>query len=561
MSIKKYLANLKKYRFNSVFAKNLVMITSVILIPCIIFCVISFIITKKAVESEIGANIANRTEVANSSVEQFVQTIDKMMLVLTQKNECKKIMSISESSTNLNEEYMQLGELFDDYCLVNRYIKNVSIYSEINNRLFGTSNKINCMNEDGRVWLREYKQSDDMFLIFTADKGADNVIFMRKYSVGKKTLGAIFFEISIEEMFNRLNINTADSKEKIMLIDDNSNIILSSCAADIGSNAEKFLDAPGRTDLSTSACDHLRRIGLRCIYVFDDMHVSEKNLVIALGVLLIFMSALCVSIAVYISVKTYKPLLDILKIINVGDTKLRKATNEVEYILNNIIDINKKNPKLSKKMEEMTNAYIKALQSQMNPHFLCNVLESIKWMAISEETDNNQLNYIIESLYDFLKYSMELDRYMVDINEEIKNTKTYIEILELRYEGRFDVNWSIASELENSHVLKMSIQPMIENAIKHGVLQKRGKSIVNVSIYKDGGAICIEVEDNGIGITEDKLTDIHAVLDGTEQKISIGIGLKNLNLRAKLIYGEEYGISITSVYGKGTKTTLKLGVM
>lgn len=566
MSIVNYGSSVKKYHFKSVFVNNLITIILLICVPFIFMSMFFSVVSNKTLEKELSENIDKRAKSVKASTESFIQSIDKMLVVIMQKSEYQKVMSLPEGVVNLSSEYMTLGKIFSEYILANSYIKNIQIYSEVNERMIEKTNIVINNSEKESEWFRRYKLSDDEFIIF-ADRAADSdsVIFMHKYIAGKKTLGMILAEISIPEMLRSMNIDIDDFSEKIMIADNDDNIIFSSYKNDIGMNVRELFKEYDGDNIRVLSYDNLKKNTWSFIYASNDTYYSNarNKLRMNLMALSIFLIILCVGIAFYISVKTYRPLTEVMKSFNSAETETDEDLDEVGYILRNIIKLNTENDikkaEMQDKVEKMNAAYIQALQSQINPHFLCNTLESIKWMAVSYDTDKDKINYVIDLLYDFLRYSMELDRYIVDVSEEIENTRTYIQILNVRYEDKFDVNWDIKPDIEQVAVPKMSVQPIIENAITHGVLRKRGRGLVNVSIYRENGDVYVSVEDNGIGITEDKLAEIHAGLKDMQQKLNRkNIGLQNVNIRTKLICGEDYGISITSEYGKGTKVILRL---
>ena len=278
-----------------------------------------------------------------------------------------------------------------------------------------------------------------------------------------------------------------------------------------------------------------------------------------------FVFIMGILIAVYISEKTFRPLAEIVQYFRKDENSQQGDINEIGYIMRNILMLTDKNANLTEEMQErivlMNKAQLKSLQSQINPHFMYNTLETIKWVVMDIEDENDMASSMIEMLAEILKYSLDMEHYLVKLNEEIEYTKSYINILKLRHGDRFDVIWNIAPELDDVKVLKLCLQPIIENAMTHGILPKRTSGTIEISIRINKKDIIIEIKDDGIGIDNEKLEEIYKDMKKGHEISQRHIGLKNVDLRTKLVFGDEYGISIASECDKGTVVTLRMRKM
>lgn len=195
-------------------------------------------------------------------------------------------------------------------------------------------------------------------------------------------------------------------------------------------------------------------------------------------------------------------------------------------------------------------AELKALQAQINPHFLYNTLSLINWMAIT--IDAMEISHITTSVSKFYRTILNKGRDVISVRDEIANTKCYIEIQLALHKNRFDVEYQFQDQIYYCHMIKIILQPIVENAIEHGIdhkLEGRGKLIL--SGYIEYGKLYFQIQDNGPGIPEEKINTV--LSDDTG-----GYGLKNVQERIKIFFGEEYGVFISSKKGRGTCVTVKM---
>jgi len=211
-----------------------------------------------------------------------------------------------------------------------------------------------------------------------------------------------------------------------------------------------------------------------------------------------------------------------------------------------------------KEQKKKKKAEFRTLQAQINPHFLYNTLDTIIWMA--EAKKNDQVIEIVRALSRFFRISLSKGKDWITIQEEVERTRNYLTIQKMRYRDILDYQIEVDEAITDSTILKLILQPLVENAIYHGIKNKRSGGTVTIRAYhKDYDKIFLEVEDNGIGFTHYKLAQVQDKLDNDSDEIDVeksGFGLKNVNKRIKLYYGKDYGLSITSVYLQGTQVKL-----
>ena len=208
------------------------------------------------------------------------------------------------------------------------------------------------------------------------------------------------------------------------------------------------------------------------------------------------------------------------------------------------------------KEREMRVTEIKMLQSQINPHFLYNTLNTIKWMATIQGSEG--IKEIAVCLGRILKSALDNTQDKISIREELGIINDYIRIQSLKYKEKihFSIEVQDDSLLEYS-IIKFILQPVIENAIFHGIEPKEGIGRIEMSIRKENERIYIEVCDNGVGISEEKLGTILKRTDDGNNSMSDGIALNNINKRIKLVYGENYGLTLASELGFYTRVIME----
>ena len=193
-------------------------------------------------------------------------------------------------------------------------------------------------------------------------------------------------------------------------------------------------------------------------------------------------------------------------------------------------------------------AEFKALQAQINPHFLFNTINIIMSFC---RTNPDTARKLLEHLATMLHYSFANHEDFVTLTEEINNIHAYLEIAQSRFGSRLQIKTNIDQTLLHTKIPVLSIQPLAENAIQHGLFPKIAECILSIDIYRQQDDVVICVSDNGIGMNMDKVERLFTTQSG-------GIGIRNVYMRLKGIYGHHYGLSIESQPGCGTVTTIRI---
>lgn len=202
---------------------------------------------------------------------------------------------------------------------------------------------------------------------------------------------------------------------------------------------------------------------------------------------------------------------------------------------------------------------LKLLQAQINPHFLYNTLDAIMWLA--ESNQKEEVVKMVSSLSEFFRTTLSKGQDLLTVQEEESHIRSYLEIQHFRYRDILEYEIEIPKELYDYLVLKLTLQPLVENALYHGIKNKRGLGHIRVSGEVTEKEMILIVEDDGIGMTSEKLEEVCGTVKGKIPKIEnnrSGFALSNVEERIRLNYGEEYGLQIESEYGVGTRILVKL---
>ena len=225
--------------------------------------------------------------------------------------------------------------------------------------------------------------------------------------------------------------------------------------------------------------------------------------------------------------------------------------------LNAMIDkINELLDQVTTEQIRLRKAEFELLQAQINPHFLYNTLDTIVWLA--EAGDQKRVVSMVGNLSDFFRTSLNQGKDIISIREELAHVRSYLEIQQVRYQDILRYEITVPEDLYEYKIPKITIQPLVENALYHGIKNKRGQGTITVSGKRNENGFVLYVRDNGIGMTQERLKEVRAGIQKLSYTGKEIYGLYNVNERIRLNFGETYGISIESTYGEGTCVSISL---
>lgn len=196
--------------------------------------------------------------------------------------------------------------------------------------------------------------------------------------------------------------------------------------------------------------------------------------------------------------------------------------------------------------QQQKESEVKALQAQINPHFLYNTLATINWMAIDKQ--NDKIISMVDNLSIFYRMSLNKGREFLTVSEEIEQVMAYTEIQKIRLGNRITVVYDIEESIKSCSTLKLILQPFVENAILHGMGHRRETMTIRIGGYSEGETIVFEIEDDGIGMASQSAPE--------QYRNYGGYGIYNVHQKIQLQYGSEFGVELISSVGKGSKVTI-----
>lgn len=419
---------------------------------------------------------------------------------------------------------------------------------------------------------------------FTSLTKNNNVIIAAKVLHDQRTkeqYGMLYITIN-ESVFSKLYSNFTTNGNDVFIMSADGTIVSSNKKNLIGTKDENLIDIARSTNNDAIKYKNIKINNKNYtvlaeympIYNFFLVNVIDTNIAlndmynineIALNCSIIIIIA--VSILFIITSKTTKPLRVLVKEmskvtegnfknhINLGgSSEIKKLSNSFNYMLD---DLNDYVERLLIAQKNQRKAELSALQMQINPHFIYNTLASIKWLVL--KGDKEKASSTIDSFISLLQNTISNTSETITVEKEIENLKNYVLINETRYGDKIKVGFHVFSKCSNYKIPKLILQPFIENAFFHAFSgDEEGRIHVFVS-EKDNKLIC-EISDNGAGIDENKILELYSSA-ASKRKHFTSIGIKNVDDRIKLLYGNEYGVTIISKLNQGTTINVTLPII
>lgn len=435
----------------------------------------------------------------------------------------------------------------------NNYVAG-DVSGDLHNRkeLMDRAKETDAYKDRGRTWFYLKTGRGYNACVLFAD-----VVYVSDISE-KNKVGQMLLYVDADRI-NKLYIGKEESEEGIAIIDPSGNIVFSTKDEWRGKNfyenfeesESRFADYNGVKYVCNSYESDID--GWRNIVYFNSDVIRNQtySLFAIILIVAIFILIIVLGLSYYMAARIGKPIDELFKYIRVSssgklvlpESLAGSETEEIKAIFNSVID------KLKQQMDniylneiELKNLQIKAYESQINPHFIFNTLQIVQMLSVLGETQ--KVNDVITCLGDMMRFNLN-NATTVKLADEIKVIEDYFKILKYRYQDNFNYKIIIDEELYDCEVLKFTIQPFVENAIKHGFANKKGLWEVVVMAKKMNDEMVFVIRDNGSGISKEKLEEIKKQLSSeTKLQNQNGIGICNVHNRIRLLYGERYGVDI-----------------
>ena len=302
-------------------------------------------------------------------------------------------------------------------------------------------------------------------------------------------------------------------------------------------------------------------VGVMPYSIFTTRMADIKQFVLVVSLLMAMMLELINQV---VSVRISSPIMKLNNSVNKYEEGKEPhiyigGSEEIRHLGKSIQESYKQNLSLMKRVvweqNERRKSELDVLQSQINPHFLYNTLDSITWMIEGEK--NEEAAFMITQLAKLFRISLSKGHTIISIRDELQHAQSYMNIQKIRYKNKFEVVFDIDPEILDHCVVKLVLQPILENAINYGIREMDGCGIINVCGKKADDRIILSVSDNGMGIPDD---EIGFLLKDTNRirKRGSGVGLVNVNNRIKILFGGQYGLYIESELDEGTTVYINI---
>jgi len=312
----------------------------------------------------------------------------------------------------------------------------------------------------------------------------------------------------------------------------------------------------------------VRKYGLTLYSLIPSSALNTNQAMLLSSTILVFVLVLVLFVVLFIFIsrgltRPLDQMADTMNRIRQGETQLRlpemrqDELNKLGNTFNSMLDrIEELIAREYQTAIQLNDTKYKALQTQVNPHFLYNTLDTMS--AIAMLHDCQIVSTLCHALSDLFRYSLRMDEPLASISDELKHLKNYMFVMNVRMNDSIHLTIDIPADVLKMRVPRLSLQPLVENAISHGLRNKRGEKNIGIRAHKTDTEILLIIEDNGVGMSEEMLERVRTM--DSEQALSTGtsIGLINIAARLKLLFGREYGLEVESGEQEGTTVTLHI---
>lgn len=472
---------------------------------------------------------------------------------------------------NYYEMYNQFTTVFDPMVTSLKYlhsdIKQVTVYAQKDIERHDTT-LAPITDIEGEPWFQEVSASNK--ILWVIDKKEKKIFCVRKMPELQGELGVIYIEVDYDKLFEPLT----------QMLDENYGVYVQE-QEEIVFSFNTFDESYGGIDLSERNITSLKTSG-DSEFIFVDCDLGGeagfragmyrpasqiKATIRPMTMAIVFICAISIICATLlltkltgIIVKNIEKLTRNMKEVKRGNLEVTITSDSGDEIGELVQGFEEMVERIKTLIEEVYEGKLslkeyemKALQAQINPHFLYNSLSLINWKAI--EANEKDISKITLALSKFYRTALNKGKSVMPLEDEISNVKSYLDVQLMMHDYEFDVEISMDECMYYYDTPNLILQPLIENAIDHGIdLKTEGRGKIVIRGWSEGETMYLSVEDNGVGMEEE-------VAQSILTRKSKGYGVRNVNERIKLTYGPDYGLTIKSKEGEGTKITIKMPIV
>lgn len=579
--------------------KLLIYFFTLILLPIGIVGIIGNVVFSSTIENETNRHTAQMIEQVKQNVDFYIRDLERTSQILSEDPNVLAFLSMSRTNTaeSGGEVETEVRRLLSSFVSAHSEVAGILI---VNERDWDISNEMFRVSRDPLTsdpWYRQSMAAPERMQFIGTPMGrnisshysysADDVLSVAKAIRNPSTgsyQGVILIDLKLETIESVIQ-GIQPGKNGFVFIMDSQGEIVYAPDTPIAyrvsgrwfgqersrSFVRTILGGEYQINYTVSPLTNWKLVG---VFPLKDtlLEVTRvRNFTLILGVITLILGVSAAIVFTNSIVRPVAKLRMLMKRAEAGDLSVHLATpardeigqlgrsfNKMISEIRNLVDM------VVSEQKSKREAELKALQAQIKPHFLYNTLDTIQWMA--KERKAGDIVDMVVALTKLFRISLSKGREMVRFSEELEHIRSYLTIQKARYEDKLNYSIAVDPDLNRYSVIKLILQPLVENAIYHGIKAKREGGMIRITAQRSELAMIIRVEDNGSGIPEDRLQEIRHILQGhaqpgqlpeaEEQALTIGksgYGLFNVNERIKLRFGQEYGIRIDSILEEGTR--------
>lgn len=578
--------------------KAFIVAACVIAIVSVIISVVISTRSVRVVKEEICNKNYIKLEEVEKNFRQIVEQADRLAVGIGVSADVKLFFGSNQPQALIDGFYTRIKNMLSSYAFSMRDTTSaVMLYSPENNQYMSNDRTIPYVPDGSRVdlannaeWIQlitplEGKERSRVSYAFRATNNSyPYVMTLIHQMTNDGHTGVVAIDIDLKKIYSEIRSDTNDNisvwvldKGGRVIVEENKRSLFQPVSAyPMMASFEKNESGKSillKSNEQTIAFAQKYLEDLECYVVvatkidnIDDITATDNLNTIIIGASCAALAIALVYIYTYYTSKPMHRMLEMLR--NPLLTKEYKDDEDpsvketADYIVSYMQTNNELEVELGKRLTSLRDTQLQALKAQINPHFLFNTLNIIMMLLDSDEPDPRAAK-VTMNLSDVLRFALT-DEHLVPLREELSNARKYVEILEVRYGGKFHTNYAIDESLLDAKVPRLILQPIIENAVFHGISAKEiDVCELAIKCWKDEKNIdgipqefvCVEIADSGAGMTEEKVSELMASL--YDERISMKhIGIQNVARRLRLLYPKDSSVRIQSTLGQGTTVTL-----
>lgn len=564
--------------------RNFVCVIFMVSIPMLFCCYYNYVNFNNELERRMITTNEEILQKNSVIVDNIMLSVLEVLEELSKNEKIHQFIKDENIDIAQKESVEGLITVINDHSILNSYVKEIYVFSEARELVIDTKNIGPASDHiSGKAWYELYKEflMESPYLLVDGNK---IYCCTQVYSETEQRAGVIALEVEIQKIRKILENENVIQKGIFFIRDISGQIVYCSLIDYHNFNdkekreymellencrIEETYITKDSNRIIMSAMESMHQSWNYALLTLESEYGEEVNqrqgYLYGVFVISLLSSVIATAVITYISYKPVKKIMDLFEGEQDNHAEGKdKRSNELLYITSNILKVINEgeniNRVLEERIEEVKHEQVRALQFQMNPHFLYNTLDTIKWNSIELFGVGNPLEKALVKLSELYRISLTDEYVTHSLYDEMMFAKTYIMVLNIRFQEKIQYTWDIDESLYNSVVVKMIIQPLVENAVNHGLKKKKYYGNIFISAYQKNKELHLSVEDDGDVLTSGEIMVLNRKMENIEKKQETSIGLSNINRRIKLIYGMRYGVHISrsEKYEKGTKVEVVL---